>query len=124
MPDWVWVAAGGALGAWTRWSVIVFCGQFSAFPWGTLVVNALGCGLVGSLMGAGFLQPNSPAAWRLGVASGFLGSLTTFSAFGLDTWKLGQENGVFAAIGNVSATLITTAVALVAGWGLGKWWAG
>ena len=85
------VGAGGALGAVTRYAVAQFVGAgiFGiAGPLATLIVNIAGSMMMGALAGgmaAGMVLPN---AWRGFVAVGFLGALTTFSSFALDTGQL------------------------------------
>ncbi len=55
------------------------------FPWGTLGVNLAGCFLIGLLFSLGtqrgLISPNT----RLLLMTGFLGGLTTFSTYGLET---------------------------------------
>ena len=58
-----------------------------ASPWGTLVVNVLGCTLMGLLAGVlGRTGGSEQARLLLGV--GLLGGFTTMSAFALDTISL------------------------------------
>ena len=84
------VAAGGALGSTARYGVSLlalrWCG--SAFPWGTLAVNVLGCLAAGVV--AARVDPLSP--WRTFLVAGVLGGFTTFSAFGLETRALGASS--------------------------------
>ena len=84
------VLIGGALGAGIRYLVSEQSRSWfgvGSFPYGTLIVNVAGCLILGGLYGYGkefnFMTPEV----RLLVISGFLGSLTTFSAFGLETFK-------------------------------------
>jgi len=88
--QWLMVAAGGAVGGALRYSV---SGWFArrigeTFPWGTLIVNASGAGLLGALMGG--LATGSPATdglWLL-LAVGAIGSYTTVSSLSLQTLLL------------------------------------
>jgi fluoride exporter len=70
------VAAGGVVGASCRY------GLYEAFPghWTILVINVVGCLLIGALMP---LIDNRPLL-RPFVAPGILGGFTTFSAFAVD----------------------------------------
>ena len=84
----VLVAVGGALGALSRYGATLLAVQIfgSRFPWGTLIVNLAGCFLVGlsfALADRG-LNIMNPSA-RLFFVTGYLGGLTTFSAFALET---------------------------------------
>ncbi len=96
------IAAGGASGSLLRFFVggavqrAVSAGPggagglagAAAFPWGTLVVNVLGCLALGALAGFEVRAGALPAALRAGVVVGFLGGFTTFSSFGLETVRL------------------------------------
>jgi CrcB protein len=98
------IAAGGASGALLRHYVggavqrAVSAGPgaggagglagAAAFPWGTLVVNVLGCFALGALAGYEVRVGAMPPALRMGLVVGFLGGFTTFSSFGLETVRL------------------------------------
>ena len=95
------VAAGGAFGAMTRYAVSLAVGG-GAFgvpgPLATLGVNVVGSAMMGGLAGAvaaGFVVPEM---WRGFIAIGFLGALTTFSSFALDTGTLLARQGHMTAI--------------------------
>lgn len=82
------VMAGGSLGALSRYAVSAFATHLlgNRFPWGTLIVNLSGCFLIGlavSLADRG-LRIMSPSV-RLLFMTGFLGALTTFSMYALET---------------------------------------
>ena len=83
-------AFGACLRAW-------ICGfhQSSWFPWGTSLVNILGCFFLGFLSGASdaFL----PEQLKKPIATGFLGSLTTFSTFSVETLTLLEKQGPLSA---------------------------
>jgi fluoride exporter len=124
----LFVAIGGAIGALTRYGVVTTAARWwgTAFPWGTFTVNLLGCLLVGlaaaALEATEAVKTYEPAV-RYGFIVGFLGALTTFSAFGLDTLKLHSDRQfLFAAlnvVANVSGGLALTWLGLR----LGRlWW--
>ncbi len=78
------------------------------FPWGTLTVNVLGCGLIGlfaTLTGPEGRVP-VPSSTRLFVMTGICGGYTTFSTFSLETLNLMRAGDWGKAAGNVSASLI------------------
>ena len=85
------VGAGGALGAMSRYGVAQLVGRGSfgiAGPMATLVVNVAGSSLMGAIAGGIAAGISLPEAWRASIAVGYLGALTTFSSFALDTGQL------------------------------------
>lgn len=87
------VAAGGALGSLGRYAVAVALPHDPAeLPVATLLVNVLGCLLLGVLVGG---WPR--ARWvRPFLGTGVLGGFTTFSAFALETDRLIDRRPVIA----------------------------
>jgi CrcB protein len=116
------VFVGGGLGSLLRWSVALLLGRHAAepFPFATLAVNLAGCFLAG-VLAALFAErlPVSPPV-RFGLTTGFLGGLTTFSTFGLETARLFQSGHAGLAVGNVLANVVPG----VAGAALGLWCVG
>ena len=79
------VAAGAAAGSTLRWAAgEALGGPPGEFPTATLLVNLVGCVLVG--VAATRLRRGS-LAW-LGLVTGGLGGLTTYSAFAVETRAL------------------------------------
>ncbi|HBA09116.1 MAG: fluoride ion transporter CrcB [Methylotenera sp.] len=76
------VGLGAALGAWSRWGLgIAFNAILPNLPLGTLIANLSGGLLMGVAMGLIGLGSLDHPSLRLFVTTGFLGGLTTFSAF-------------------------------------------
>lgn len=76
------IGAGATLGAWSRWGLgLAFNAILPNFPLGTLVANLIGGLLMGMTMGLIGIGSLDSASLRLFVTTGFLGGLTTFSAF-------------------------------------------
>ena len=98
------VALGGASGAVLRTMIsqvaITLLGK--GFPFGTLIVNVLGSFIMGILFA--LLDDNliADTPWRQLIGLGFLGALTTFSTFSMDTLLLLQEGEWLKAALNVS----------------------
>ena len=87
MLHYALIAIFGALGALSRTLISQWL-QSSPYPLGTFCVNLLGCLLLGILTGVGLHSTLIPEQWRIPLATGFLGSLTTFSTFTLENLKL------------------------------------
>ena len=109
------IAIGGGTGAVLRY-FIASAGQSlttSSFPLGTLIVNILGCALIGIVTALliGPLEANREFL-RLLLVVGILGGFTTFSTFGLETFDL-FENGqikqaiMYVVLSNVLGILAT-----------------
>ena len=91
------VDAGGALAAMSRYGMeqLVGEGLFGiAGPIATLVVNVAGSSLMGAIASGIAAGMSLPEAWRGFIAVGFLGALTTFSSFALDTGQLAARQGM------------------------------
>lgn len=91
---------GGFLGAVSRYLLSDFVqNMFKAanFPYGTLVVNVLGCftlGLLAQIAGAkDLIDPQT----RLFLMVGFIGAFTTFSTFSLESANLFQAGHNYTA---------------------------
>ena len=90
------------------------------FPWGTLVVNVVGCFLAGALyylMEERFLV--SPTL-RSVILIGLLGGFTTFSSFGLQTFTLLREGEFALAAMNITLSNFVGLLMLWAGYSLVK----
>jgi CrcB protein len=83
----------GALGTITRYGLqgFVQTRSSSTFPSGTLVVNLLGCFLIGGLGQYALLHLSFPPEWRIALTVGFLGGFTTFSSFSWETIRMLQD---------------------------------
>lgn len=110
------VGAGGFVGATLRYGVnTLTVGRAGTFPLGTLIVNVLGCFCLG-LMAAWFDErPDLSPEWRLVIGTGFLGALTTFSTFGVESLDLMRAGEPRLAMVNITLNLVL---------GLGAAWFG
>lgn len=76
------ICVGACAGALLRWMANVYLNPlFSHLPLGTLTVNLAGSYLIGLFIAFFSLRTDLASYWPLLVITGFLGSLTTFSAF-------------------------------------------
>lgn len=115
------VVAGGAGGAAVRIAVDDgFDAGAAEWPWATFVVNIVGALLLGYLVArivvAG--HPESLALPLLGT--GFLGALTTFSAFSLEIYLLGDGGRAGMAVLYATVTLVGGLAAALGGTALGR----
>ena len=118
------VAAGGALGAMTRYAVSLGlgAGMFGVpGPLATLAVNVVASAMMGILAGlvaAGIAIPEVAEVGRGFLAVGFLGALTTFSSFALDTGTLMARQGLSISIVYVGLSVLLSLVAFLSVQGL------
>lgn len=117
------LAAAGALGTVSRWSLAVAVQRWlgGGYPWGTLAVNVLGCFLFGM---AWMLAENRSAVGqevRIAVMVGFLGAFTTFSTYAFETHALLREGHLLTAAANLGAHNVLGIAALVLGAALVRW---
>jgi CrcB protein len=104
MNQFIFLSVAGALGALSRYALggVIQRATGTSFPYGTLVVNALGCLVIGYIMQIALTTNVISPSVRLVVTVGFLGAFTTFSTFSYETVKL-LEDGVFvSAILNIA----------------------
>jgi CrcB protein len=109
-----WIGLGGLLGTLLRYGISEWVENRaqSPFPYGTLIVNILGCFAAGFLFQSLEHSAISEAV-RLGVFVGFLGGFTTFSAYGLGSLTLVRGGMPSMAVMNV---LLSNVVGLAMVW--------
>lgn len=102
------VAVGGSIGATTRYLVSTWAAEkFGAgFPYGTLLVNIVGCFIIGAFMTATTERFIINPYWRLIVTVGFVGGLTTFSSFSYETFKLLEDGSITLVLCNIAGNFI------------------
>lgn len=108
------IALGGAAGSVLRYLIggVVQRRMHAGFPYGTLVVNVIGCLVIGILLER-FLNLEPAASARGFLIVGLCGGFTTFSAFSSETVAL-IAGGAHARAGiyvilSVSLCLLATA---------------
>jgi len=117
------VLLGGSLGALSRYGVSLLAFKLWGFkfPWGTLIVNLAGCFLIGLAFawaerGLTIMNPSV----RLFFVTGYLGALTTFSTFGLETVVTLQEGNYLVGVSNILANNVIGSLLVFLGILLGR----
>jgi len=115
----VLIALGGGVGAAARFLLsravqrAAGVGAATGFPWGTLVVNVLGCALLGAAMAWFATHTRIREEYRIAVAVGLLGGFTTFSTYAYETFALAERGHGGRAMLNLA---LSTAAGLAAVW--------
>lgn len=113
---WLYIAAGGAVGAVARYGLGGWVHERAgfAFPWGTLVVNVVGSLLIGfalQYLEASRLAPEVRAL----IAVGVLGAFTTFSTFSYETVSLLEAGAWGRAAAYAFGSVLLGVLAVYAG---------
>jgi len=114
-----YVALGGALGALARYGISgwVYDRMGESFPWGTLVVNLVGCLALGLVIRWLQVSAVSPEV-RPFLTIGVLGAFTTFSTFSYETVALLQEGQWLRAGLYMGGSVVLGLIAMLAGMAL------
>ncbi|MCK5241408.1 CrcB family protein [bacterium] len=104
LPKLLWLAMAGALGTLSRYGLSGLVQRLagSAFPWGTVVVNVIGCFVFGLLWTILEARMAITGEIRAIVFIGFMGAFTTFSTFIFETNALLQDSEWLPALGNLA----------------------
>lgn len=116
------VFLGAGIGGAGRHGVNMLAARLfgTGFPAGTLVVNVVGCLLMGLIAGVFAFRGHLPQEMRLFLATGILGGFTTFSAFSLDAALLWERGEVGLAALYVGASIVLSLAAVAAGLALSR----
>jgi CrcB protein len=113
------VGIGSFIGGALRFGISTWMKQVchQGFPWGTLMVNLLGCFTIGILYGLFNRYSTLSSPWFLLLTTGLCGGFTTFSTFANESMQMLQQGNTGGFIDYV-ATSIIAGISLVA---LGYW---
>ncbi len=119
------ILLGGGLGSVVRY--VVTCTMLQWCPAyrgvGTLIVNVVGCLVIGFLAGTGVEHKWLSTEWRIFLVTGVLGGLTTFSSFALESARLSRPPGSLTmGFGHIAANLLLGLAAVLIGERLATMW--
>jgi CrcB protein len=103
LDKWLLVMLGGSLGAASRYGVSLLSARLlgTQFPYGTMLVNLAGCFLIGLLFALADRSRLLTPDVRLLLITGYLGALTTFSTFSLETVSAGRAGLPLQSLTNI-----------------------
>ncbi|MCH2570391.1 MAG: fluoride efflux transporter CrcB [Planctomycetes bacterium] len=112
------IGAGGCVGAIGRYAIsryVIYLFPQSDFPYCTLVVNVLGCLLMGILTAVMDVRPLVNAEIRPLLVVGFLGAFTTFSTFGYETLHSLEAENYLGSTANICTNVVLGILAVWSG---------
>ena len=105
-------AAGCLARYWLSGAVNRLLGA-GGFPYGTLAVNLVGAFFIGLIMELGLKSTVISQDLKVALTIGFMGGLTTFSTFSVETFVLLEKGHLLIALANV---LVSVVLCLFATW--------
>jgi CrcB protein len=115
------IGTGGFLGAVARYGLsgVIHRGfSLKTFPYGTLVVNLLGCFAIGVLAGLVESRHLFGPDFRRFAMIGILGGFTTFSTFGYETFALIRDADFLRAAANIGLHVVLGVLLLALGYAI------
>jgi len=102
------VGLGGGLGSMARYLCQRWFAEnyFSSFPWGTFVVNLIGCFLIGIVYAVAEKTSLLSPQTRLFLITGICGGFTTFSAFAFENMQLLRSGDILYFICYIAGSVV------------------
>jgi CrcB protein len=116
------LAVAGACGTLARYGVSGLVQRWlgPAFPWGTAMVNVIGCFLLGLAWAVTADRWNISPETRMVILVGFVGAFTTFSTFIGETNQLLADSEVLLGLGNVALQVLVGLALFALGQAVGR----
>lgn len=113
----LYVSLGAALGATMRYGCQQLLGGILGLPLGIITANLVGCFLIGYFYSVGSAISEE---LRMGLMTGFIGSLTTMSGFALNFVTLSANKQYLHLVSLFALTFIGGLAMCIWGMSLGK----
>ena len=112
--EFIFLGVGSVLGAYLRYKITESPLLFNTIPVNVLIVNVVGAFILGIFIVLS-QQWHLDGKYSLFAAVGFCGSLTTMSAFALDSSNLLENNQYISLVVNILANVVLSIAALIGG---------
>jgi CrcB protein len=123
MKSLLLAGAGGFIGTCLRYLfnlVIYRLLDYPSFPYGTFIINVLGCLIIGLLSGLAESREAFTPEVRVFIFVGILGGFTTFSTFGYETFGMMRDGQFILAATNVALQVILGLMCVWLGYGFSR----
>lgn len=122
MKTVILVGIGGFIGSAARYLSTLYFNKIvpPPFPFGTFMVNIIGCLLIGVFFGVSERFNWMSSEWRLFLTAGICGGFTTFSAFAYENLRLLQSSNYLTFALYTTASFVVCLMATFAGIALSK----
>jgi len=120
----IFVAIGGALGAMARYGLGIYIANLPASVpsfVATLTVNVIGCAIMGMMASLLLFYPTMDTTIRPFIMIGFLGALTTFSSFALDSFHLLEKQQYTLLALYMTSSFVVSLLVFFASYHFMKW---
>ena len=120
----IFVAIGGALGAMVRYGLGIYIATLPASVpsfVATLTVNVIGCAIMGMMASLLLFYPTMDTTIRPFIMIGFLGALTTFSSFALDSFHLLEKQQYTLLALYMTSSFVVSLLVFFASYHFMKW---
>lgn len=117
----LFIGCGSFIGGAARYLVsIAMKAAGKGFPWGTLVVNLVGCLTIGLLWGFFSKSATENSVWALFMTVGICGGFTTFSTFSKEALMMLQAGNHMGMLAYVGISVLAGIVLVAAGYFLAR----
>ena len=121
LKNTILIGCGSFVGGAARYLVSVAMNTMSkGFPWGTLVVNLVGCLAIGLLWGFFSRNASENGSWALFMTVGICGGFTTFSTFSKEALMMLQAGNHMGMLTYIGVSVIAGAGLVAAGYHLAR----